>query len=159
MLHVNHLIGFGVIAASGNTPHRYWRWNNISASGVPNASWMLTEEMEILLSGVDLIPAMTAATTSGVTISADGETTNVSWRVGDNTAAYWEVAAQTGHWLKVDFGSAVAPNAYSVKGYSGWNPVSWDFQWSDDNSAWTTIDSQTGQSTSGARIEYALPAY
>jgi len=61
---------------------------------------------------VDQIPVMTAATTSGVTMSASNQVVgNEAWRAGDNSAltTYWIASsASLPQWNKVDFGAAGA---------------------------------------------------
>lgn len=100
---------------------------------------------------VDTIPVMTSGTTSGVTMSADTTAGGgfEAWRAGDNNVeVYW--ASSTGalpHWLKVNFGAA---NNKTIKSYrihdanvTGFSLRSWTLEGSNDDSAWTVLDTRT----------------
>lgn len=100
--------------------------------------------------GVDQIPTMTAATTSGVTMSATSDNaTYEAWKAGDkqNSDTHWWVAnGAAPQILKVDFGSTKNIFSYSIASRSDAarnDPVTWTFQGSPDDSAWTTLDTQT----------------
>lgn len=116
----------------------------------------------------DQIPVMTAATTSGVTMSASTEDAGAShqaWRAGDSSAAtYWACTtapSTTPQWLKVDFGVG---NTKAIKSYlvapSGDEDnliKSWELQGSNDNSNWTTLHTVTAEDwTNDNEITYQL---
>ena len=130
---------------------------------------------------VDVIPTMTAATTSGVTISASSENTssagdestegiepgsNLSaWKAADDSASTFWMDTGSGNasslpstW-QVDFGASntKAITSYSVRAASyaanlNNAPTTWSFQRSDDGAAWTTEDTQ-GSETSWSSSE------
>jgi hypothetical protein len=135
-------------------------WTNASTGGSVGG---------LSVGSVDLIPAMTGATTNGVTITASSQVSGdgaVAWRAADDdNATLW---ADTGSgkpstlpsWLNVDFG---AGNAKPVGAYSitaGHQPVSldnapnaWRLIGSDfdtgtfatDTGKWTLEDERTGE--------------
>lgn len=86
-------------------------WEDASTGGV------------VLISQADLIPAMTGATTSGVTISASTENASggfQAWKAADNTInTVWSDTGTNGgtlpSWWNVDFG---AGNAQTVRSYT-----------------------------------------
>lgn len=139
----------------GAASHRYWR---INVTDWINAGYLIIGEAELRdAGGTDQVPTMTAATTSGVTVSAsnsfgfgfegwngfDGSTANSSnqWTVGTPASP---------EWVKVDFGAgnekAVASYAIAPRDSDGatYAPKTFTLDWSDDNSNWTTVNTQTG---------------
>lgn len=135
-------------------------WSNISTGGAGAST------------AVDLIPVMTGATTSGVTMSANSANTldstlgdRSAWRAGDNdVSSYW---ADTGFfeggslpsWIQVDFGAGNSKNVFSytirgreVSGGLDNNPRSWLLYGNHSDTgafpaSWTFLDSggdQTG---------------
>lgn len=132
-------------------------WSNASTGGT------------IPSSAPDIIPIMTAATTSGVTISASSDQVingRAAWKVADdNLVTFWQDTGATvsslPSWLKVDFGAGNARSVarYSVRAGAAANqldnaPRSWDFQGNDvdtgSDASWATLD--TGGDQSGWAI-------
>jgi hypothetical protein len=107
------------------------------------------------MADVQLVPTMTSNTAPSGVASAqniyNNDSTYAAWKAFDNDVnTYWNNLAQGDGgglpvWLKYDFGSANAKivHSYFMNLYNYSN--SWDFQGSNDNSAWTTLDSQTNQ--------------
>jgi Siphovirus ReqiPepy6 Gp37-like protein/F5/8 type C domain len=70
-----------------------------------------------------------------------------------NSGTTWGNTSSMPSWLQYDFGTGktiVKYRLYYEYGVSGWNsydysPSTWDFQGSNDNVNWTTLDTQTGQ--------------
>jgi hypothetical protein len=111
---------------------------------------------------VDAIPQMTAATTSGVTISTSSENSlesgtgvvRAGWKVGDNNnASYWQDTGNGGtripSWVRVDFGAGNEKNITTYTLRAGPDagdidnaPSAWQFQRSSDGSSWTSEDTQ-----------------
>ncbi len=65
--------------------------------------------------------------------------------------------------ISVDLGAATSLNGYVVYAYAAagsYSPKDWTFQYSDDNSSWTTIDTQTNQTTwtDGVGVKYTFSA-
>jgi hypothetical protein len=111
---------------------------------------------------IDRIPTMTGATTSGVTMSTSNANAGFpAWQAGDdNNGTSW--ITQTGNTaadLKVDFG---AGNEKVIQSYTmteihagEWvsgarTPKNWTFEASNDNSNWTTLDTQSSQTAVSA---------
>ena len=124
---------------------------------------------------VDLVlqtPKMTSATApSGVVAqSTQYGTGEAAWMVFDrNSSTRWTTASpNTTGWVSYDFGSGNAKviNYYSLQSFNtsdtailNRHPKTWTFQGSNDNSSWTTIDTQTNAptwSTAETRM-YATP--
>jgi hypothetical protein len=109
--------------------------------------------------GSNQIPLMTAATTSGVTMSADTEFSGSfpAYLAGNRTPSdFWSSTSSAfPHWLKTDFGAGKTIASYTVQVRSdGSNaPTAWTLEGSNDNSSWTTKDTQTGQSWTGGQIK------
>ena len=143
-------------------------WSNTSTGGTFTTG-----------STTDVIPAMTGATTNGVTIAANHENTSDSinggarqaWKAADNNSASWwqdtgsnEPTTVFPTTWQVDFGASntQAITSYSLQarnGGSGQMPSVWEFQRSDDGAAWTTEDTQ-GSELTWANSEtrtYSLP--
>jgi hypothetical protein len=70
-----------------------------------------------------------------------------------NINTKWLMFENTG-WLEYDLGSSpAAVTQYNISSASDWptrDPQSWQFQGSNNGSSWTTLDTQTSQSFSGA---------
>lgn len=90
---------------------------------------------------------LTGGTASAVSVNG----TQTAAKAFDNdTATFWQSDASGTYpkWLKYDLGSGVTKiaaqytiHASNIVGH----PVSWTFEGSNDDSAWTTLDTQTGQ--------------
>jgi hypothetical protein len=76
----------------------------------------------------------------------------------DNVATFWDCyIASPPEWIKYDLGVGVTKTAsqYTITFHNWSYPKDWLFQGSNDDSAWTTIDSQAGQSfTAGQKKTY-----
>jgi hypothetical protein len=101
--------------------------------------------------GSNQIPAMTAATTAGVTMTASNTNTGAGfqvWYAGDrNNATSWITNNNvTSGWLQVNFGaSPKIIGSYTLLGRSGsvnQSPRSWVLEGSNDASSWTPLDSR-----------------
>jgi hypothetical protein len=137
-------------------------WNNASTGGTPGGTAAGT---------VDLIPAMTGATTSGVTITASSEDTDFfgvqgqAWMAADDdSSTVWADTGSGGStlpsWWNVDFGSG---NAKSVGSYairagelpglldnapSAWRLLGGNFDtgtFATDTGKWTLEDERSAQ--------------
>lgn len=100
-------------------------------------------------------PIMTSLTAPAGTVSGSTTySTYDAWRAFDNAttlASSWMASATTG-WLKYDFGAGVtkAITHYSIMAIGTDDsahitraPKTWTFEGSNDNSSWTTINTQT----------------
>lgn len=98
------------------------------------------------------IPVMTAATTTGVTMSASSEFAagNAAWKASDNSGATsWRPTANSlPAWIKVDFGSAKTIRCWYVEDLGAplsvpttTMPVEFFLEGSTDNVNWTILDS------------------
>lgn len=133
--------------------HRYWRLL-ISAS-VSDATYVVVPELELhsTIGGAD-------QTGSG-TASADSEYPD--WpasKAFDDLVIYtsgcWSnnSGGSFPHWLKYDFGSGqdktiveYTIQAHNDGAYLNQMPSDWEFQYSDNDSSWTTVDTRTGISS------------
>jgi hypothetical protein len=122
--------------------HRYF----ITASHAGTTPEVVLAEIKLMIDGVDQIPAMTAATTSGVTMSANAaHSSHPAWHAGDNNnTSYWDnniIALPS--WIKVDFGTgnSKAINSIALRAYDAaaqYYPVDMTYDISNDDSAWAT---------------------
>lgn len=117
----------------------------------------------------DALPAMTSATTSGVTVSASSTlgAGNEPWKAADNnTATYWSPSNNSlpATW-QVDWG---AGNSKTLRSYavrnSGWGtsaPGAWTLDGSNDASTWVTLHSHNAGGITGDKIMQvdAIAAY
>lgn len=64
----------------------------------------------------------------------------------DSVSGCWQVASGTTGWIKYDFGSALwAANGYTLTALTGNRaPKNWTFAGSNNDSSYTTLDTQTG---------------
>ncbi len=104
---------------------------------------------------VDQIPTMTAATTSGVTMSASSEfsAAYAAWRAGANNGSTsgWESAgAPSASWLQVAFAAPVYIYSYTILcPASATRATAWTLKGSNTGAFGgeeVTIDTQSGQS-------------
>ena len=84
----------------------------------------------------------------------------LDWIPGDG--AGWLANATTG-WIKIDCGAAIAITGYSLIGgfgYATTSPNDWVLEGSNDDSSWTTLDTQTDITSwaSGTPKTYTLAA-
>lgn len=96
------------------------------------------------------IPAMTAATTGAVTMSASSifDANYAAWKAGDRTTSTaWVTPGNvTTGWLQVDFGSAVTITSYTILPRASTPtqaPTNWAIKGSNDGSNFTTIATVT----------------
>ena len=117
--------------------------------------------------GINRIPLMTAATTSGVTISCTSENGSFqSWKGADrnNSTPFLTASGTIAAVWKVDFGSG---SSFIIQSYSMTElsteylglryPSSWTFDGSNDNSTWTTLDTKSSQVSVGANNKIVFP--
>lgn len=105
-----------------------------------------------------ITPKMTSASApSPFAASASTNWTSdiTAWKAFSGLAGssgdYWASTAVTG-WLKLDWGSSVTITGYALSssGSTNMSPADWTFEGSDDDSSWTTLDTQTGLSSGWA---------
>ena len=115
---------------------------------------------------IDTLPTMTAATTSGVTVSASSENTSSgtanrsAWKAADDDiTSRWEdtgdlTVSSLPSWWKVNFGAGntKAITSYSIRAAHESNdlnsaPQAWTLQYNDVDTGdgWTTVDSRSAQ--------------
>ena len=108
-----------------------------------NSSWVFTSQL----------PVMTAATTSGVTMSASSElgASQAAWKAADafftTTNTSWQPANNSlPAWLKVDFGLAKTIRSYRLNSGEAFDtvpttaPLTWYVEGSNDDTNWTRLD-------------------
>ncbi len=139
--------------------HRYWRMNITATvsghSGVNEFEWRSTA------GGVDRTGSGTAATNS--TFSGFP----ASDAFDNNNSTSWATSGSAlPHWISYDFGAGNAWDIVEISilprpGSLDQGPTTFQWQYSDDNSAWTTVVTKTGLTwpTSAAQIiDVSAPA-
>lgn len=114
--------------------------------------------------GVNLIPTMTSNTAPSGTAFASTEYNNndtyKAWRAfNGNASDYWaSAAAAPVHALGYDFGAATRITKYSldVVTRASYAPKSWQFQGSNNNTDWTTLDTRTDVTSWGSVNTYSF---
>ena len=95
------------------------------------------------------IPTMTSNTAPSGVASASTEDSAgfAAWKAMDkNTETFWNTTANTNTgWLKYQFAAAKIICQYTIMGFvdATYSPKTWTFDGSNDNTDWTTIDTQT----------------
>lgn len=114
-------------------------------------------EIELFLSSADQIPAMTSATTSGVTMTGTDVAvpgTSDGWKAGDKIGStVYGTANRIGtKYLTVEFSTATVVDTYTLTArFNGYNyPVAWRVEVSEDGVTYVTVDTQTGQTFTAA---------
>lgn len=102
--------------------------------------------------GSDILPVMTAATTSGVTMSASSEAgSNEAWKAADSSSSTgWRSStAAFPHWLKIDLGAAQTVKSYhmtfdlsSAGAEADYTPVDFYWEGSSDDVTYTRLDAE-----------------
>lgn len=110
----------------------------------------------------DQLPVMTAATTSGVTVSASSElsATEAAWKAADGTTGGtpWQPANNSlPAWWKVDWGVGNTKNFRSyVLGFANnFEAADWTFEGSNDDTAWTVLHTVTANELANAAMQCA----
>lgn len=107
----------------------------------------------------DAIPTMTSYTSAGGTVSADSEYSSgdyPAWRaVDDSNSSYVSWISNENilfpHWLQYRFNSGKIVTSYSITSRNYQNtyaPTAWRLRGSNNGSAWTDLDTQSGQTFS-----------
>lgn len=153
---------FPIVPPAAAASHRYWRILCTSGAQRQIAEIQLKESA----GGSDAIPTMTAATTSGVTMSGDSVFSGQeAWHAGkdDGDTLFFGSNGSAGScWIKVDFGAGNTKNIvqWTVQAHSPATnaPADMKLQWSDDDSAWTDVSTQTGLSWSALEVKtFSVP--
>ena len=148
--HHGLLLGAGVSGAA----HKYWRIvftgsrNYMGASGYVSLAEV---EMRATVGGAD---QCSGGSSSADSFYASGY--EASKAFDNNNASVW--ASNGGafpHWIKYTFAAPVSVAEFAIRAADASYdpgryeiPDSFYLQWSDDNSAWTTAKTLTGQSSS-----------
>lgn len=111
----------------------------------------------------NLLPAMTSASTGGVTISAsDTHVTFVAWYAADRApATFWHSsdAVSYPHWWRADFAAPQTISSYSIKcrpGFVSQGPKNFTFQ-GLNGATWVTLDTRANQTyVDGVAKHFAL---
>jgi hypothetical protein len=110
------------------------------------------------------IPVMTSDTAPSGVAAAIREDIFPAWHAFDGIVGYGQQSWQTNStsvpaWISYDFGSGQAKTITQYVIYPAVNggnasPTAWSFQGSNDNSAWATLDSRSGQSLTNGSTGY-----
>jgi len=108
------------------------------------------------------IPKMTSDNTpNGIARCSTIGGTNRAYMAFDrNGLTRWESSSSAlPQWLSYEFPSPKVIYKYTITSYfSGWSPKTWQFQGSNDNSTWTTLDTRTFTFTSNyQKAEFVIP--
>ena len=112
----------------------------------------LLNKGEDVWGSTNLVPIMTSDTEPSGTVTSSGDysATYVKWKAFDgNDTTYWESDAGVPGWIKYDFGAGRILSGYSIFGIDvpTNSPTAWTLAGSNNDSDWTTLDSQSGQNT------------
>ncbi len=143
-------------------------FDNASGLNIGGSTAMDTSEAGVIKptssTGTNQLPTMTAATTSGVTITASSEYAGgyQGWRIGDRVTSIsgtWVTNGTPSGTVEIDFGTAKVLTGYSVMpldGYLTRAPKDWTFQgW--NGSSWVTLDTRSAQTfASHAKKTYSF---
>jgi hypothetical protein len=92
--------------------------------------------------GSDILTGSTATSSTD-----QGAAYDASKAIDGNVVTFWNSYGFPPQWIEFDLGSGVTkvPAKYTIYGIAGadYNPKSWTFEGSNDNSNWTTLDTQT----------------
>lgn len=126
--------------------HLYWRLNVSANNGSANLS---VAELGLYVA----LGTSSAATGGTPTASTVNGSQTADKGFDASTSTYWQATTSTG-WLKYQFASAVDIAVYTVAARNDSNqptqaPKAWTLEWSDDGSAWTTVDTVTKQNQWG----------
>ena len=132
--------------------HRYWRWYfTNSGSGYVTIG---EAELRLVAGGPDITGPGIGTVTADSTYSG-WPVSNVFANNGSGySGAYcWATANGTlPHWIKIDFGAGNTKNiieyVLTVSTFAPEYPTNWVFQYSDNNSSWTTVHTVTNQNWS-----------
>lgn len=105
-----------------------------------------------------IVPVMTGYSAPEGVASADGEYNSSAKAYyafdGDFESSWLSLASQPS-WLKYQFSAARTVSKYGILPYYiNYSPTEWKLQGSNDNSAWTDLDSRTGQTLSATAFTY-----
>lgn len=127
------------VSGGGATYHRYWRVINVV---IPGGGFFEISEFQLFSGGVTPFPQISSSDAPGggaITLLFDGDlATRNNW--ADT------VAEAGGFWIKFDFGGVTVIDGLKIGAHddSSRYPSQATLQWSDDNSSWTTLSSQSG---------------
>ncbi len=174
--------GFGYAFRGAVTRNSYYNYPSLDAFGAGSVIGVAYDADEgkvyfskngVWQNGTNLIPLMTAQTTSGVTMTASNyynggaNDLDMAWKAGDHVFGsnhYWySYPYGVPNWLRVDFGSGKLAVKYSITAYaSGANyyPTAFTLQGSTDantctasGTAWTLLDTQTNLTWAAAETK------
>ena len=138
--------------------HRYWRINLESNNGAPDYSTIAELQFyNDLTNPVNLIDYSLGGIYANASSYANGSNTPADAFDGD-TLTKWTAVTGGGfpQWLSWDFQTPTFVAAVGIIGnyvtgdQASYAPQSFDIQYSDDNSTWTTANTITGQTNWGA---------
>ena len=149
--------------APGPTAHRYWRVRITANDGSAQYFGFTEIEMRGSIGGANLLTILNSGTgpSGPATANSEVNASNAAWRATDaSTTSGWIGNVPGGGlpgWWKYDFGHAghSGPSTASVRqimirgshNAPTGSPRDFTLQWSDDNSAWTTVLTVTGETS------------
>lgn len=138
----------------GGSTHRYWRIRITANDGSPVYNGFTEIELRGTPGGPDLtVPQANAQ--AATAISEINGANAAELAVDNNATTGWlSNGAGVGDWWRYDFGhpsaGSTTADIQQISIAGSWNvpsasPKDFTLQWSDDNSAWTTVMTVTGQ--------------
>ena len=140
--------------------HRYWRVN-VTANNTSGTVSIGEIELRSSLGGADQTGSGTASASSA---NASFPVTNV---FDNNVNTRWVSTGNVPQWVKYDFGSgndkdivelSLCPGLGTSSGTKQQWPVDFQLQYSDDDSAWTTLFSVAGETTWNPQVAQVFNA-
>lgn len=96
--------------------------------------------------------------TSASSIQGSGQ--DAYYAFDQNNSTVWQSQDGAGlpQWIKRQFPSARRATAYTIRviNTTNYRPTAWTVEGSNDNSAWTTLDTRTGQSLGSSDATYSI---
>ncbi len=121
--------------------HRYWRIHITAIQGLETFMAMAEVQMRTSVGGADQCTGGTASASDEFSASFAA-----SKAVDDDAATAWSCNTAT-NWWKYDFGTAKDIVEYTIQAHNSVpdrSPKDFTLQWSDDDTNWTTADTQAG---------------
>lgn len=123
--------------------HTYWRINASANDGDTSFLAIAEVQMHVTIGGADQCTGGTASASS-----ADG-TTPASNAFDDSSTTRWSTPSGTlTGWLAYNFTAGVDVVEYSIQAHPSVparSPSTWSFEYSDDGSSWTPVETREGQ--------------
>jgi len=120
----------------------------VDASGSTNETYDSTNDLYSNVGSVESsesLPAMTSNSAPAGYTSSSSNSSADAWKAFDhNTAVYFGLNVGVPLWVRRDLPAAIVAHSYKLTGSTIYGPAAFKLQGSNDGSAWTDLDSQSG---------------